>query len=124
MSHFNQDVYATPHFKWVEFGCHHCGFYNVQEEALWKLEEMRRLIGKPFSPLSASRCPIHNARVGGAPLSQHKATETLQSCAFDIPLIIPKKDLIGAAEQVGFRGLGVNYKTFMHMDNRLKKARW
>jgi hypothetical protein len=101
-----------------------CGTSFIGEDVLWQLEDLRVLIGRPFSPFSAARCPVHNATVGGAPLSQHRSTEMRPCTAFDIPLVAPKARLIEAAEQVGFDGLGINYNTFLHVDNRGVHARW
>ena len=127
--------YITEFFTFNELRCRGCDgscewsrddkpLVNVQERALAMLSEVRKLIGKPFTPNSATRCPRHNTRVGGAPKSQHRATFEQGSCAFDVPLIIPKKEIIQAAEEVGFNGIGGNYKTFVHMDARSWRARW
>ena len=119
------DDYATPHFKWSELECRcGCGTRFIEDEALEKLETFRQIIGTPFTPNSSARCPLHNARVGGVPLSFHRSTEVRPSCAFDIPLIEDKHAMIEAAVAAGFRGLGVNYKTFLHIDNRETEARW
>lgn len=129
--------YATDFFKYDELRCRGCDgscswsrngkpLFNVDERALSMLSEFRKLIGKPFTPNSCTRCPIHNARVGGAPKSQHRATFDKPSLAFDVPLvgIVPKKQIVEAAEEVGFMGIGANYKTFVHMDARSWRARW
>lgn len=127
--------YATEFFTYNELRCRGCDgscawssqdkpLFNVDERALGMLSEFRKLIGKPFTPNSCTRCPIHNARVGGAPKSQHRATFDKPSYAFDVPLVAPKEDIIKAAEEVGFMGIGGSYKTFVHMDARLRKARW
>lgn len=115
---------ASEHFSFDELGCRHCGFFHFEDEALRKLERLRVAIGVPFRPTSACRCPIHNARVGGAPLSQHRADEFRAATAIDIPLVVPKRELIEVAEQVGFMGIGVGYATFVHVDNRRYRARW
>ena len=36
-----------------------------------RLQAARNEVGRPFHILSAHRCSLHNARIGGAPLSQH-----------------------------------------------------
>lgn len=116
--------YATKNFKWSELQCRCCGFVNVEQEALEKLQAFREIIGVPFAPLSASRCPRHNAKVGGAPKSQHIAREDEPSKAFDVPLVTDKDTIIKAAMKVGFNGIGISYKTFVHMDNRKRRTRW
>jgi len=116
---------ATPHFKWSELECKcGCNAQYIDDEALWMLEDLRVLIARPFSPSSAARCPLHNVRVGGAPLSKHRSTEVTPSTAFDIPLVAPLERLLEAAEQVGFNGLGTSYNSFIHVDLREAPARW
>ena len=131
-----QREYASPHFRWTELqckgqcaGCGHADLAGgpvryVDPDAIAKLEALRVDIGAGFSPSSAARCPRHNALVGGAPLSQHRSTEERPSTAFDIPLVVPKARLIEAAEAAGFQGIGINYRTFVHVDNRPTRARW
>lgn len=119
-----KEGYASKNFKWSEFACRCCGFVNVEQEAVEKLQALRDELGIPFSPYSASRCPRHNAKVGGAPKSQHIAREDEPSRAFDVPLVTDKDTIVKAAMKVGFMGIGMNYKTFVHMDNRKKRARW
>lgn len=71
---------------------------------------MRDDMGRPFQILSAHRCALHNASVGGAPLSQHL------TLAVDIALSghNPQK-LRAAAIRAGFSGFGY-YRTFLHLD--------
>lgn len=131
-----QAAWARPHFRWDELRCRGCDgscrharggrpLVNVTERALDRLEALRRAVGRPLHIASASRCPLHNARVGGAPLSQHRATDSLASCAFDILLsTVPRSVLVAAAEEAGFGGIGVNYRSFVHVDDRGYRARW
>jgi uncharacterized protein YcbK (DUF882 family) len=128
--------HATRNFKWDELRCRGCDgscewsvsgkpLANVTEDALFKLQALRELVAKPLTINSASRCPRHNALVGGAPLSQHRATSVRGSTAFDIALTnVPKNVLIAAAEDVGFGGIGINYRSFVHVDDRGRVARW
>jgi hypothetical protein len=55
---------ATVSFKWAELACK-CGCRTayVEEEALEKLQQLRDFLGKPITINSASRCPIHNAKL-------------------------------------------------------------
>ena len=83
------------------------------------LERLRRLIGQPLVVTSGYRDPIHNARVGGAPLSRHKEGD-----AFDIRLAnLNRFELADAAAEVGFTGMG-KYQTFLHVDTRPGFALW
>lgn len=129
-------AYARPHFRWDELRCRGCdgscphsrqgrSLVHVADHALDRLQAMRELIGRPLAITSASRCPLHNARVGGAPLSQHRATWALPSTAFDIVIgTLPRERLVEAAEAVGFGGIGMTYRSFVHVDDRGRRARW
>lgn len=124
--------YASPHFKWTELECR-CGrrcnedgtgqSRYVQEAALVKLETLRESLG-PLRINSCCRCPVHNAKIGGAPLSMHRATPSRPARAFDVRLDYPKNDIIVAAAEAGFKGIGVNYRTFVHVDNRIRRVRF
>jgi hypothetical protein len=87
-------------------------------EALDALENLRRAMNASLAIDSGHRCALHNARVGGAPLSMHK------TLAFDIALGAhdPAK-LARVAHSAGFRGFGFG-QTFLHLDTRAKAARW
>lgn len=128
--------YASPHFKWAELqckgDCKDCPYAleaggpvrNVSDAAIEKNEALRVLIGAAYSPNSCCRCPIHNRKEGGKSRSQHISTASQPATAFDIPLVVPKARLIEAAVEVGFGGIGVNYNSFVHMDDRGYRARW
>lgn len=125
--------FATPHFKWTELECkcnRSCGVGEgkkarwIQPEALQKLEVMRELLGLPMRINSACRCPLHNASVGGAPLSTHRSSSDRPSRAFDVAITMDKDRIIEAAVEAGFQGIGINYRTFVHVDNRPRRARW
>lgn len=131
----NDPDQATRNFAWYELRCRGCAgtcsyavggrpLVHVAPGALAKLQALRDLVAQPLHLNSASRCPLHTARVGGAPLSQHRASQVMQSTAFDILLTLPKPDLIAAAERVGFGGIGINYASFVHVDDRGHRARW
>ena len=116
----------STHFSKKELECRcGCGTCFVSKAALDKLELLRVLLRRPVYINSACRCPVYNAKVGGAPLSQHRSTQRRPSTAFDISLRNVRKDeLIQAAIQAGFKGIGENYKTFVHIDDRNYYARW
>ena len=99
-------------FKPVELASKGDGSLLANHPAIQKLEALRRLLGKPVIINSAYRDPIHNARVGGAPMSRHKKGD-----AFDIALKSQsKQQLIQFAKQAGFTGFGINYRSFVHVD--------
>lgn len=99
-----------PDFQPTEFACRHCGAVYFWPEFFDRIQAARSRVGRPFIILSGHRCSLHNARVGGAPLSQHL------KLAADISLIgHDKSGLLAACENAGFTGFGF-YATFLHID--------
>lgn len=99
-----------PNFLPKEFACRHCEELFIWPAFLDKLQSARGDVAKPFHILSGHRCSLHNARIGGAPLSQHL------TLAVDIAL--PGHDpvrLLNALKRAEFRGFGF-YQTFLHVD--------
>ena len=81
------------------------------------LQGARNIVGEPFVINSGHRSPIHNAMVGGKPLSQHK------KIAFDISTLNHDRvNLYEALKQSGFTGFGF-YQTFIHADLG-RERRW
>ncbi len=121
MNHFseiNWDCARWPNFHPGEFACHCCGELILLPEHFDHIQAVRRLVGKPIQINSAHRCAIHNARIGGAPLSQHK------QIAFDINLADhDKEQLLQACRDVGFHGFGF-YSTFLHVDLGRSREWW
>jgi len=107
-----------PHFSPREISCRHCGEICIWPEALDAIERLRMAMAAPLVVNSGHRCALHNARVGGAPLSMHKRL------AFDIALNghDPAR-LAEAARAAGFRGFGFG-NSFLHLDTRGVPARW
>ena len=113
----------STHFSRAEFACHcGCGFNRPNQELINKLEEMRRMAGKPIKVISGCRCRAHNRAIGGAVKSQH----TLGNAA-DIIIdgMTPDEVAIVASNVLYARGgIGV-YRTFTHIDVRPGgMARW
>ncbi|MDE2182897.1 MAG: hypothetical protein KGJ78_07740 [Alphaproteobacteria bacterium] len=101
-----------------ELACPCCGEVCFWPPALDSLEALRRRLGAALRITSGHRCALHNARVGGAPLSQHKRL------AFDIALAgHDRVHLAAAARAAGFTGFGFG-QTFLHLDRRARPARW
>ena len=110
-------AWPSQFFSPQEIACRGDGEILVNEDALAKLDAFRREIGGPVTLSSAYRSAYHNARVGGAPLSQHRL-----GSAFDVVLDGRKKETIRAvADAAGFKGFGMSYRTFVHID--IGKAR-
>jgi len=112
------DCARWPHFVRREIACPCCGEVCVWPEALDALERLHARLGAPLVITSGHRCALHNARVGGAPLSLHKRL------AFDIALggHDPAR-LLAAARASGFTGFGFG-QTFLHLDTRARPAHW
>ena len=113
----------STHFSKAEFICKcGCGTLNVDPELLRKLELMRASLGgKPLSINSGCRCPSYNKRVKGAKNSEHITTDIKPCRAADIhaPLGINRYELVRAAFELGFTGIGVD-NAFIHLDIRDK----
>jgi zinc D-Ala-D-Ala carboxypeptidase len=107
-----------PDFSPRAIACPCCGEIVVLPEALDALQHLRDLLGAPLIVTSGHRCAVHNARVGGAPLSLHK------QLAFDIALGgHDQAHLVQAARFAGFTGFGFG-RTFLHLDRRARPAHW
>ena len=104
------DFSRWPNFSKAELSCRHCGEYVHNVAFLDGLQAIRDRLNSAVHILSAHRCALHNARVGGAPLSQHL------SLAADIALHPHNPhQLLTAARAAGFTGFGY-YTTFLHID--------
>lgn len=117
---YYQDVplkeWRWPNFTPKELASKGNGSILVHEESLDKLQELRNLVGHPLKINCGYRDPIHNAKVGGAPMSLHKFGR-----AFDISIVgIDKVNLALLAQHVGFTGMGF-YNTFLHVDTGTKR---
>lgn len=113
----------APHFTEREFTCPcGCGTHNPNRQFLERLERARVRAGIPFTVTSGSRCPEHNADVGGKESSAHLADDILESRAADIwtrasrPRFLIRKALIEA----GFNRFGTG-ADFIHVDDNPTK---
>jgi len=111
----NTPVFRSTHWSWPDFteaemSCRHCGEAFIWPEFMNRLQAARTEAARPFHVLSAHRCSLHNARVGGAPLSQHLRL------AADISLQgHDRRVLFTTCRRAGFTGFGF-YSTFLHID--------
>lgn len=101
-----------PNFTPAELSCPCCGEYYHDPFVLTMLQQARRFSGFAYNLNSAHRCEIHNAIVGGVPLSSHL------NLAIDITTngrdrFRIRKDL----GRAGFSTFGL-YQTFIHTDPR------
>jgi uncharacterized protein YcbK (DUF882 family) len=110
-------VWPCKFFTPNEIACKGNGAILIHAEALMALDQLRENFGTPLHISSAYRSPYHNASVGGAPRSAH-----LVGHAFDIQLRgMDKAKLREEAESVGFKGFGMRYRTFVHIDMGRKR---
>jgi zinc D-Ala-D-Ala carboxypeptidase len=110
-------MWPCKFFKPNEIACKGTGSILIHAEALMALDQLRMSLGAPIYLSSAYRSPYHNATVGGAPKSSHLAGH-----AFDVALRgMDKTKLRAEAERVGFKGFGLRYRTFMHIDMGRKR---
>lgn len=115
----------SAHFHEDEFRCRCCRQLpegGMSPELIRKLEGLRAAVGgKPLRITSGYRCPAHNKAVGGAAKSQHVLGTAADISARGIGV----DKLAGAAEQVGFGGIGrYERQGFVHVDVRAGRARW
>lgn len=114
----------TPHFKFKEFACKDGTpvpeylFYNMRMIAS-NLEVVRAFVGLPVIINSAYRTTSHNAKVGGAPQSQHLVCNAVDIHVKGIAPIkvyntIKQLMLRRAIEQGGL----FLYENFVHYDRR------
>lgn len=101
-----------PNFSPQEFACHHCGEFYWAPEFFIASQKMREMLGKALNVNSGHRCPIHNAIVGGAPLSEHKKIAVDYGLSGHTP-----EALLIAARSAGYTTFGF-YGTFLHCDFR------
>lgn len=112
------DQSRWPNFAVAEMACR-CGCGEVwwSPRDFDAIQKIRVLLGRPVALNSTHRCRRHNAKVGGAPNSEHK------KIAFDFSLVRPKATerelgtLWQAAKQAGLTTVGL-YATFIHFDRR------
>ena len=109
--------WVWPHFSPREIACRGDGSLLVVPAFLNLLEKLRDKLGRPLTVNCAYRSALHNARVGGAPMSEHKFGRAADiACAKD-----QRTDLLLAARAVGFTGFGF-YASFLHLDIGLTRT--
>lgn len=118
ITNWDSERYPNFHPSEKNLHCPCCGEFCFDTESFDAVQYVRTYIGKPAFINSCHRCLLHNARVGGAPLSRHKLV------AFDISIIKQdKKRVLEGCIKAGFNSFGF-YGTFLHVDIRKFPARW
>lgn len=105
-----------PNFSRSEFACQHCGRAEMDEDFMWRLQDLREAYGKPMRVTSGYRCPQHPIESGKKSLGAHTTGR-----AVDIG--VTRGDaysLLRLAIRMGFTGIGVQQKgegRFLHLDD-------
>lgn len=101
----------SEHFSRREFDCRDGTQSHPDPELVARLERLRAAAGgRPLRIVSGYRSPSYNARVGGAPNSQH-----MYDRAADIP---SGYATVQQAQAAGFRGIGYCGSWVVHVDVR------
>lgn len=114
----------TAHFVWEEARCH-CGCQipekllpEIAKTADWAEKVRSALGGHPMKVLSWYRCEKWNARVGGAPKSQHLLGRAID---FTIKSVAPRaaqvQIVVNGLYPSLIKGFG-QYQGFTHIDRR------
>lgn len=91
--------------------CKYChGEYWHDSEFLDRLQQLRDGLGRRIIVNSGHRCALHNARIGGAPLSEHRRLAVDMAVASH-----DRGKLLVLARSAGFTGFGF-YQNFLHLD--------
>ena len=122
-----REGWRWPHFRPAELACRCGGRFCAGEYwhdpvFLDALEAVREAVARPLAVNSGRRCRLHNAAVGGAPLSLHA-----HAVAADVSVAgwdgEARAGLLAAARAAGFRGIGYG-RSFLHLDRRVRPAQW
>lgn len=99
----------SKNFSRYEFKCGHCGRLDVLDDDLVKAcQRLRDIVGKPLAIVSAYRCCVGNASVGGVQYSEH-----LFGRAIDLR---GGYATVAQAKRAGFIGIGVRRGKVVHLD--------
>lgn len=115
-------IKISKNFSLHEFECRDGShLVMIDEQLIEKLQQLRDKIGKPITVNSGYRTPEHNAKIGGAPKSQHMLGKAADISVWGMSA----KDLAAVAETIGFGGIGIYHsKHFVHVDVRETRTRW
>lgn len=110
----NMASWTWENFEPYELRSRGNGVVKLHIPTMNALQATRKLFGQPLVINSAYRDPAYNAKIGGAPRSQHK-----EGRAFDISArnmdATTRRQLVETAVKCGFTGFG-GYNTFLHID--------
>ena len=112
-----------PNFGRSEVACQHCGRAEMDEDFMWRLQDLREAYGKPMKITSGYRCPQH-------PVEAAKAQPGMHSTGLAADIGISGSEavtLLRLALDAGFRGVGVQQRgngRFLHVDLRETPTIW
>lgn len=110
-----------------EIACHcGCGFSKASTALIEMIQDVRDHFNKPVKITSCCRCKKHNTKVGGAEKSKHLPDLNNVSRGADIS--IKNVSILELANYLLSKypyscGIGI-YNTWVHIDDRVKRARW
>jgi hypothetical protein len=118
MHHSKVEFWPFKNFTPKEMACR-CGCGEIWPDGvntiylydfMYRLQFARTDANTSFKINSAHRCAIHNAMIGGAPMSQHKRM------AADIGIRGKTGKIVeSSCRKAGFKGFGY-YASFLHVD--------
>ena len=117
----------TPNFIKSEMACRcGCGIYEMDDEFMRMLQELRNEMNGPLRVTSARRCDRHNDAVSTAKNKKNAVYNLGQASNI---LISGERTMLlfEKARKVGFSGIGLSQKgnhssRFLHLDTLPRKA--
>jgi len=107
------DFRLSEHFYMSEYQCKD-GSMFIELELVEKVEQLRKILGRPIIINSGYRSPEYNVKIGGASNSQHIYGRAVDIQKFDG---LSDEFIETLAVMLGFRGIGI-YNNFYHLDIR------
>jgi hypothetical protein len=108
----SEDRQVSKNFKLSELACPCCGLFNMPEQMIEFLQDVRDRFRFAMKINSAVRCREHNKDVGGTRNSAH-----LHGLAVDVRITsnVLRARLVRCALESGCRRIGIG-KTYVHLD--------
>lgn len=110
----------SEHFNSKEFACPHCNKIKIDENLVYKLENiMKRVSASKCIVSSGYRCEVHDKLIGGF-LGRHFEGLASDCCFYDKDgIIIPSKIICCVAFDLGeLNGIAKIDENYVHLDNR------
>ena len=119
----------TPNFSKSEMACRcGCGIFEMDDEFVRMLQELRNQMNGPFHVTSARRCVTHNHEVSTAK-NKKNGVYTLGQASNILISGERAMLLFEKARQIGFSGIGLSQRgphrdRFVHLDTKPRNALW